>query len=108
MQFSYASMTSIRSDRPMVRLNTNLTLGTSCPDHGSAKPSAMISLEEALPTVLKYFLMHKFFDALSIVYFGAYSCFFDASIYEPSRGKTNNVVSDQVRHKLVCAVTEAD
>ena len=27
--------------------------------------------------------------------------------YEPPHGKTNNVVSDQVRHKPVCAVTEA-
>ena len=25
----------------------------------------------------------------------------------PLRGKTNNVVSEQVRHKLACAVTEA-
>ena len=25
---------------------------------------------------------------------------------EPSRGKTNNVVSDQVRHKLICTSTE--
>ena len=25
------------------------------------------------------------------------------SIYEPSRGKTNNVVSEQVRRKLICA-----
>ena len=29
------------------------------------------------------------------------------AIYEPSRGKTNNVVSDQVRHKSGCTVTEA-
>ena len=28
------------------------------------------------------------------------------SIYEPPRGKTNNVVSEQVRHKPVCTVTE--
>ena len=27
-------------------------------------------------------------------------------IYEPPRGKTNNVVSDQVRHKPACTVTE--
>ena len=27
-------------------------------------------------------------------------------IYEPPRGKTNNVVSDQVRHKPTCTVTE--
>ena len=27
-------------------------------------------------------------------------------INEPSRGKTNNVVSDQVRHKSTCTVTE--
>ena len=27
-------------------------------------------------------------------------------VYEPPRGKTNNVVSDQVRHKLACTVTE--
>ena len=26
--------------------------------------------------------------------------------YEPPRGKTNNVVSDQVRHKPTCTVTE--
>ena len=26
--------------------------------------------------------------------------------YEPPRGKTNNVVSDQVRHKLTCTDTE--
>ena len=26
--------------------------------------------------------------------------------FEPPRGKTNNVVSEQVRHKPVCAVTE--
>ena len=26
---------------------------------------------------------------------------------EPPRGKTNNVVSEQVRHKPVCTVTEA-
>ena len=28
-------------------------------------------------------------------------------IIEPSHGKTNNVVSDQVRHKSSCTVTEA-
>ena len=27
-------------------------------------------------------------------------------VYEPSRVKTNNVVSDQVRHKLGCTVRE--
>ena len=27
-------------------------------------------------------------------------------IYEPPHGKTNNVVSDQVRHKPTCTVTE--
>ena len=27
-------------------------------------------------------------------------------IYEPPRGKTNNVVSHQVRHKLACTSTE--
>ena len=30
----------------------------------------------------------------------------DKVLYEPPRGKTNNVVSDQVRHKPTCAVTE--
>ena len=29
-------------------------------------------------------------------------------IYEPPHGKTNNVVSEQVRHKSGCTVTEAD
>ena len=29
------------------------------------------------------------------------------SKYEPPRGKTNNVVCEQVRHKSGCAVTEA-
>ena len=29
-----------------------------------------------------------------------------AYIFEPPSGKTNNVVSDQVRHKSGCAVTE--
>ena len=28
-------------------------------------------------------------------------------IFEPPRGKTNKVVSDQVRHKSGCTVTEA-
>ena len=28
------------------------------------------------------------------------------NVNEPSRGKTNNVVSDQVRHKPGCTVTE--
>ena len=28
------------------------------------------------------------------------------AIYEPPRGKTNNVFSDQVRHKSGCTVTE--
>ena len=28
-------------------------------------------------------------------------------VYEPPRGKTNNVVSEQVRHKSGCTVTEA-
>ena len=28
--------------------------------------------------------------------------------YELSRGKTNNVVSEQAQHKPVCIVTEAD
>ena len=27
-------------------------------------------------------------------------------VFEPSRGKTNNVVSEQVRHKPACTVTE--
>ena len=27
-------------------------------------------------------------------------------LYEPSRGKTNNMVFEQVRHKLCCPVTE--
>ena len=31
---------------------------------------------------------------------------FQGRIYEPSRGKTNNVVSEQVRHKPGCTVTE--
>ena len=29
------------------------------------------------------------------------------TLFEPSRGKTNNVVSEQARHKPVCIVTEA-
>ena len=29
------------------------------------------------------------------------------TIFEPPRGKTNNVVSEQVRHKPACTVTEA-
>ena len=28
-------------------------------------------------------------------------------MFEPSRGKTNNVVSEQVRHKPTCTSTEA-
>ena len=28
------------------------------------------------------------------------------SVYEPPRGKTNNVVSEQVRHKAGCTSTE--
>ena len=32
----------------------------------------------------------------------------ESSIIEPPRGKTNNVVCEQVRHKLACTVTEAD
>ena len=32
----------------------------------------------------------------------------DQSLYEPPRGKTNNVVSEQVQHKSGCTVTEAD
>ena len=28
------------------------------------------------------------------------------ALFEPPRGKTNNVVSDQVRHKPVCTVIE--
>ena len=30
----------------------------------------------------------------------------EKSTYEPPRGKTNNVVFEQVRHKLTCTVTE--
>ena len=29
------------------------------------------------------------------------------SRYDPPRGKTNNVVSEQVRHKSGCTITEA-
>ena len=29
------------------------------------------------------------------------------AIYEPPRGKSNNVVSEQVRHKPTCTSTEA-
>ena len=32
----------------------------------------------------------------------------DTVIYEQPRGKTNNVVSDQVRHKLTCTSTEEE
>ena len=28
-------------------------------------------------------------------------------VFEPPRGKTNNVVSEQVRHKPACTATEA-
>ena len=31
---------------------------------------------------------------------------FVLNLYEPPRGKTNNVVSDQARHKLACTSTE--
>ena len=31
-----------------------------------------------------------------------------AILYEPMHEKTNNLVSDQVRHKPACTVTEAD
>ena len=30
------------------------------------------------------------------------------TIYEPSRGKTNNVVSEQVRHKPACTCTRIE
>ena len=36
----------------------------------------------------------------------AISVNFSAVTYEPPRGKTNNVVSDQVRHKPACTSTE--
>ena len=32
----------------------------------------------------------------------------DGCLFEPSRGKTNNVVSEQVRHKPGCTSTEDD
>ena len=32
---------------------------------------------------------------------------YSAQTFEPPRGKTNNVVSEQVRHKPACTVTEA-
>ena len=35
------------------------------------------------------------------------SCLPLLPIYEPPRGKTNNVVSEQVRHKSGCTSTEA-
>ena len=33
-------------------------------------------------------------------------CLVVSASYEPPRGKTNNVVFEQVRHKLGCTVTE--
>ena len=43
------------------------------------------------------------------VYFGKYfraDSLEAVEIYEPPRGKTNNVVFEQVRHKPTCTVTE--
>ena len=46
---------------------------------------------------------------LCVFVFAKADCWFSvaaAEINEPPRGKTNNVVSDQVRHKPTCTVTE--
>ena len=55
-------------------------------------------MELTTPTLQgKSFNHHSYFvQNLMFIYF----------IYEPPRGKTNNVVSEQVRHKSGCTVTE--
>ena len=45
-------------------------------------------------------------EAQKTARFSKFSMKRDCSTYEPPRGKTNNVVSEQVRHKSACTVTE--
>ena len=45
-----------------------------------------------------------FISSGTAIHFRLLSLFLE--IIEPPRGKTNNLVSDQIRHKSVCAVTE--
>ena len=53
-----------------------------------------------------YFISHILFFHLKVeVFKNILATTYD--IIEPSHGKTNNVVSDQVRHKSSCTVTEA-
>ena len=56
-----------------------------------------------------YHLMHFFMSMCSgwDVKFNCFSSWtFFSLIFEPPRGKTNNVVSEQVQHKPACAATE--
>ena len=54
---------------------------------------------------IRFVTVHVYSD-FSYMYIHTF-CLKYSSINEPPRGKTNNVVSEQVRQKPACTVTEA-
>ena len=53
-----------------------------------------------------FYVHHNGLIMLLSVNVDEYFNLFLGLLFEPSRGKTNNVVSEQVRHKPSCASTE--
>ena len=56
---------------------------------------------------IKHLSVLQNIKTVALIAFGIVLTIFVNLINEPPRGKTNNVVSDQVRHKSGCTVTEA-
>ena len=50
--------------------------------------------------------MDSLLEIFETAYINNVQVFNNIHVYVPPRGKTNNVVSEQVRHKLACTVTE--
>ena len=73
--------------------------------------SSMCQLEEIMNDMYHY-NMSRYYDFVSgdtfiiVRVWFVLKCLVQATLFEPPRGKTNNVVSEQVRHKQGCTSTE--
>ena len=74
------------------------------PSDGLKKPGIVIYMDY----IIDYIPNRRYVLFKCVIVLYAYAQSYRAAMasYEPPRGKTNNVVSDQVRHKLACTATE--
>ena len=76
----------------------------------NTKSQNLMSLHSKVINCLHYILTDKVTDCLAkwsdYFYILSTLAIYQLYLYEPPRGKTNNVVSEQVRHKPACKSTE--